>query len=302
MSLLNLCRMTVSGTPGSSGAITLGAAVTGFISADNAGAINGRVYTYNIREGNKREVASGLYTTSGTTLTRNTIRSTNATPTNPETFTSAAIISFVASATDIDEPWYFNPGVATNKPALGVPGAFYPEPMGLNTDVIGQRRWYTPFILRRRTKIIGHNIVTGTTVAASQHALCAIYDWDLANAKPTTNHGILDISLTTTSTAFSGDYGTAFWLEPGYYAYAFLLTQTGTTAILSTEYHFEGVWDFYVASNTFKRGPIYGENSTGLTTLPTPNSAAMVNYANMAAGVAALNGASRVMYLTRFQD
>lgn len=97
--LLNLVRMTVSGAPGT-GTVTLGAALAGYISFASAGAINGQTYTYAIREGNLREVCHGVYTSSGTTLSRVTLRSTNATPTNPESFTSAAIVAAVAAGED----------------------------------------------------------------------------------------------------------------------------------------------------------------------------------------------------------
>jgi hypothetical protein len=93
--------MTVSGSPGT-GTVTLSAAVTGFLSFANAGAVDSKTYTYALREGNKREVCRGVYTASGTTLTRVTLRSTNATPTNPESFTSAAIVAGVAAAEDIN--------------------------------------------------------------------------------------------------------------------------------------------------------------------------------------------------------
>jgi len=95
--LLNLARMTVSGTPGA-GTITLGAAVTGFLSFANAGAVNGAVYRYGIRDGNAREVGFGTYTASGTTLTRNLTKSTTG---SLLSLTAAAIVTITPAAEDI---------------------------------------------------------------------------------------------------------------------------------------------------------------------------------------------------------
>lgn len=76
MDLLNLARMTVSGTPGT-GTITLGSNVTGFLSFAAAGIEDGATVLYAIRDGAASEVGYGVYTSAGTMLTRNVIKSTN---------------------------------------------------------------------------------------------------------------------------------------------------------------------------------------------------------------------------------
>lgn len=76
MGLHNLARMTTA-TSGA-GTITLGSAVSGFLSFADAGVVNGEVVTYAIRDGANSEIGLGTYTTSGTTLSRDTIfNSTN---------------------------------------------------------------------------------------------------------------------------------------------------------------------------------------------------------------------------------
>lgn len=74
--LANIARMTTA-TSGT-GTVTLGSAVSGYITFANAGVANGDVVTYVIEEGANREIGRGTYTSSGTTLSRDTVlNSTN---------------------------------------------------------------------------------------------------------------------------------------------------------------------------------------------------------------------------------
>jgi hypothetical protein len=76
MGLHNLARV-VSATTGT-GAITLGAAVSGFLTFADAGVIDAETLTYAIRDGAESEIGIGTYTSSGTTLSRDTVlESTN---------------------------------------------------------------------------------------------------------------------------------------------------------------------------------------------------------------------------------
>jgi hypothetical protein len=73
--LYNLAKMNTA-TSGT-GTITLSTAASGFLSFNDADVANGEVITYIIEEGANREIGYGTYTTSGTTLTRNVLKSTN---------------------------------------------------------------------------------------------------------------------------------------------------------------------------------------------------------------------------------
>lgn len=73
--LYNLARMSTA-TVGA-GTITLGSAVSGYLTFALAGVANAEIVSYGIKDGSNSEVGTGTYTSAGTTLTRNVTASTN---------------------------------------------------------------------------------------------------------------------------------------------------------------------------------------------------------------------------------
>lgn len=97
--LYNIARMDTATT--GTGTITLGSAVTGFLSFAGAGVQNGETVTYGIEDGSAREIGRGVYTTSGTTLTRTVLKSTNSD--NPISLSGTAEVFITAAAEDFED-------------------------------------------------------------------------------------------------------------------------------------------------------------------------------------------------------
>ncbi len=105
ISLGNRAKMSTSTT--GTGTITLGSALSGYQSFENAGITNGQTVRYAIEDGTAFEIGSGTYTSSGTTLTRSVTESSNSD--SAITLSGNAEVFVTATVADL----YINDGAST---------------------------------------------------------------------------------------------------------------------------------------------------------------------------------------------
>ena len=95
--LVNRAKMTTSTT--GTGTITLGSALAGFQTFTGAGVTNGQTVQYCIEDNANFEIGTGVYTTSGTTLTRSVTESSNSD--NAINLSGTAIVFITSVAADL---------------------------------------------------------------------------------------------------------------------------------------------------------------------------------------------------------
>lgn len=109
----NRARMATATT--GTGTITLGSASTGYQSFAAAGVANGETVRYVIEDGVNWEIGAGVYTSSGTTLSRSVMSSSNSG--SPITLTGSATVFLSISAEDLNK---IEPGAEMSLLSQGV--------------------------------------------------------------------------------------------------------------------------------------------------------------------------------------
>jgi len=102
--LVNRAKMTTATT--GTGTITLGSASSGFQTFADAGVSDGDTIRYVIEDGTSWEIGSGVYTASGTTLTRSVLESSNSDA--ALNLSGSATVFVTAVAEDIPHPFGIN--------------------------------------------------------------------------------------------------------------------------------------------------------------------------------------------------
>lgn len=98
VTLVNRAKMSTSTT--GTGTITLGSAESGYQSFSAAGVSNGDTVRYTIEDGTAFEIGQGVYTATGTTLTRVVSESSNSN--NAINLSGSATVFVTATARDIN--------------------------------------------------------------------------------------------------------------------------------------------------------------------------------------------------------
>jgi len=99
MAFLYNQAQVITATTGTNPTITLGAVVQGYVTFSLAGATNGQTVSYGIRDGANSEAGAGVYFSSGPTLVRNPVISTNSN--NRITLSGSAAVFTTALKEDI---------------------------------------------------------------------------------------------------------------------------------------------------------------------------------------------------------
>ena len=203
--LVNRAKMTTSTT--GTGTITLGSAVDGFQTFAAAGVSNGETVRYCIEDGTSNfELGSGVFTASGTTLTRVVSESSNSN--NAISLTGSAIVFITAIAADI-QPTTFTTTVFTataNQTAFTVSYTVGFAEVFLN----GSKLSGADFTATNGTSIVlASGATVGDTVdvvAYATQTIANVYTQSQSDARYLQlTGGTLSGDLTGTTSTFSGD-------------------------------------------------------------------------------------------------
>lgn len=146
VTLVNRAKMSTA-TSGT-GVISLGSAVDGYQSFASAGVVDGDTVTYVVEDGTSWEIGSGVYSSSGATLTRSVVESSNAG--SAISLSGSAVVYVSAKASDIKayDNQYVLVGTTSNATETelfvgGVSNSRVPVPlnktMSYQVDIVGRR-------------------------------------------------------------------------------------------------------------------------------------------------------------------